>query len=368
MSSFHELHGQGGLRAMKKILLILLLFSLEACHSPEDPIAATGRQVDEIFASYESGLQPGIAIEVIRNGEVLHLGTYGFANIEEATPIANDTAFRLASVSKQFAAMAIMLLEEDGRLSYDDPVSRYLPELGFYEGVTIRHLLQHTSGLPDYYDVMDTSAGMPTNRDALLLLQQLARVDFAPGERYEYSNAAYDTIGPLVAAVSGMSFAEFVRQRIFLPLGMTHSVVHDETKPEIANRAIGYEPDGEGFALNDYDPLNVIIGSGGIYSTLNDLYRWDQALYGETLVSKATLDLAFTSGTNNAGELLEYGFGWRIDEVQGHKAVRHGGSWVGFRTHILRIPDLRFSIVLLSNRADTDAEDFVDRVAALYLR
>jgi CubicO group peptidase (beta-lactamase class C family) len=228
-------------------------------------------------------------------------------------------------------------------------------------------MLLHTSGLPDYYDIMDTSAGMPTNRDAILLLQQMDRVDFPPGERYEYSNAAYDTLGPLVEAVSGMTFAEFVRQRIFLPIGMTKSVGHDETLPEIPNRAIGYEPDGDGFVLNDYDPLNVIIGSGGIYSTLDDMFLWDQALYGESLVSKASLELAFASGTNNAGESLEYGFGWRIEVFQGHRVVRHGGSWVGFRTHILRIPDLQFSIVLLSNRADTNAEDFVDRVAAIYL-
>jgi CubicO group peptidase (beta-lactamase class C family) len=263
--------------------------------------------------------------------------------------------------------MAIMLLEADGKLSYDDPVSKYLPELQVYEGVTIRHLLLHTGGLPDYYDIMDTSAGMPTNRDAILLLQKLARADFLPGERYEYSNAGYDVLGPLVEAVSGMRFAEFVRQRIFLPLGMSQSVVHDDSLPEISNRAIGYEQDGSGFALNDYDPLNAIIGSGGVYSSLNDLVRWDQALYGDSLVSKRSIDLAFTSGTDNQGESLEYGFGWRIEEMAGHKVVRHGGSWVGFRTHILRIPDLRFSVILLSNRADTDAEDFVDRVAAIYL-
>jgi CubicO group peptidase (beta-lactamase class C family) len=195
----------------------------------------------------------------------------------------------------------------------------------------------------------------------------MARVDFPPGERYEYSNAAYDSLGPLVEAVSGMRFAEFVRQRIFLPLSMKHSVVHDDSLPTIPNRAIGYDPETDGFALNDYDPLNAIIGSGGIYSTLNDLIRWDQALYGESLVSKATLGLAFTAGTNNSGESLDYGFGWRIEDFAGHKVVRHGGSWVGFRTHILRIPQLQFSIVLLSNRSDTDAEDFVDQVAAIYL-
>ncbi|MEQ9562851.1 MAG: serine hydrolase domain-containing protein [Woeseiaceae bacterium] len=344
-----------------------MAFLLTACGSPTEEPASYGVQADALFSTYTQGIQPGVALAVIRDGDIVHEGHYGYADLEKSVPITSETAFRLASVSKQFSAMAIMLLEEDGKLSYDDPVNRYLPELEFYEGVTIRQMLLHTSGLPDYYDLMDTSAGMPTNRDALLLLQQMARVDFPPGERYEYSNAAYDTLGPLVEAVSGMRFAEFVRQRIFLPLGMQHSVVHDDTLPQIGNRAIGYEPEDKGFALNDYDPLNAIIGSGGIYSTLNDLYRWDQALNGESLASRQSLDLAFSSGTNNSGESLDYGFGWRIEDFNGHKVLRHGGSWVGFRTHILRIPELRFSIVLLSNRADTDAENLVDQVAAIYL-
>jgi CubicO group peptidase (beta-lactamase class C family) len=367
MLPFCQTTGPGTSRWRSAYYLILMVISLASCGSPGQEPASRAAQVDALFSTYTKGMQPGIAVAVIRDGEIMHEGHYGYADLENTIPITSATAFRLASVSKQFSAMAVMLLEEDGKLSYDDPVSRYLPELEFYDGVTIRHLLLHTSGLPDYYDVMDTAAGMPTNRDAILLLQQMARVDFPPGERYEYSNAAYDTLGPLVEAVSGMRFAEFVRQRIFLPLGMIHSVVHDDALPQIENRAIGYEPDGNGFALNDYDALNAIIGSGGIYSTLNDLYRWDQALYGESLVSRESLEIAFTSGTNNAGEPLEYGFGWRIEDLEGHKVLRHGGSWVGFRTHILRIPDLQFCIVLLSNRADTDAEDFVDRVAAIYL-
>jgi CubicO group peptidase (beta-lactamase class C family) len=136
---------------------------------------------------------------------------------------------------------------------------------------------------------------------------------------------------------------------------------------EVRNRAIGYEPDDGGFKENDYDPLNTIIGSGSIYSTINDLIQWDKALYGETLVSQKTLDLAFTSGTNNSGESLDYGFGWRIESFAGHKRVRHGGSWVGFRTHIARIPDLQFTVIILSNRADVDPESYVDRITGIYL-
>jgi CubicO group peptidase (beta-lactamase class C family) len=270
-------------------------------------------------------------------------------------------------VSKQFAAMAIMLLEEDGKLSYDDSIGKYVPELQAYEGVTIRHLLLHTGGLPDYYDVIDTSAGMPTNQDAAVLLGKMAKADFSPGERYEYSNAGYDMLGPIVEAASGMPFSQFVQQRIFAPLGMDGSRVHDHRLPVIPNRARGYEPAESGFVLNNDDPLNAIVGSGSIFSTLNDLFRWDQALYTEELVSAATLELAFTSGVNNNGESLDYGFGWRTDEYAGHKRLRHGGSWVGFRSHIARIPELRFTVILLSNRADFEPEGYVDTITDLYL-
>ena len=320
-----------------------------------------------MFAPYVTGVQPGVAVAVVQEGKLVLERAYGFANIDTRTPVNSDTAFDLASVSKQFAAMAIMLLEEDGKLSYDDFIGKYVPELRVYEGVTIRHLLLHTGGLPDYYDVIDTSAGMPTNQDAAELLGQMAKADFPPGERYEYSNAGYDMLGPIVEAASGMRFAEFVQQRIFVPLKMDSSRVHDHNLPVIPNRALGYEPATSGFVLNNDDPLNAIVGSGSIFSTLNDLFLWDQALYTEDLVSAATLELAFTSGTNNNGELLDYGFGWDIDEYAGHKRLRHGGSWVGFRSHIARIPELRFTVILLSNRADFEPEGYVDTITDMYL-
>lgn len=351
------------------LLLLLILASLVsgACGKSQHSNESTGSEVDALFSQFTQGVQPGITVAIIRDGKVLHEASFGYADIEKKVPITTNTAFRLASVSKQFAAMAIMILEEDGRLSYDDPIGKYVPELGVYEDVTIRHLLQHTGGLPDYYDVIDSSAGMPTNQDAAELLGKIAHADFAPGERYEYSNPGYDMLGPIVAAASGMSFADFVEQRIFVPSGMKNSLVYDDSLLEVRNRAFGYEPDDDGFKANDYDPLNTIIGSGSIYSTINDLIQWDKALYGEALVSQKTLDLAFTSGTNNSGESLDYGFGWGIDSFAGHKRVRHGGSWVGFRTHIARIPDLKFTVIMLSNRADMDPESYVDRITGIYL-
>jgi CubicO group peptidase (beta-lactamase class C family) len=338
-----------------------------ACSSKSNE-TPTAELVDNMFADFSTGNKPGVAVMLVHNGKVVLQKSYGNANLELMTPITADTAFRLASVSKQFAAMAILILQQDGALSIDDPVSQYVPELAPYGDVTIRHILLHTGGMPDYYDGIDTSAGMPTNADAAVVLGEMASPLFAAGEKYAYSNSGYDMLGPVVEAAAGMPFVEFVQQRIFDVAGMTSSVVHDHTLPEVKNRAIGYDPSGDGFQLNDADPLNGIVGSGGIYSTLNDMFMWDQALYGEKLISEELQDLAFSSGRSNDGELLNYGFGWRVDTLDGHKRLRHSGSWVGFRTHIVRIPDLKFAAVMLSNRSDFEAEGYIDEITSSYLK
>ena len=360
--------GSGGLEMRASALCALMALLLAGCNPSPQAVPSPSAQVDALFAPFTDGVQPGAAVMVIENGEIVHRAGYGYANLEERTPIGADTAFRLASVSKQFTAMAVMLLAGEGRLAYDDPVSRYLPPLSPYPGVTFRHLMTHTGGLPEYYDVIDTSGGMPSNADALALLGTMGGAVFAPGERYEYSNPGYDMLASLVAQVAGKDFPAFMRERIFAPLGMRNTLVHDHTRPEVRHRATGYAPaeTGEGFVPDDQDPLNGIVGSGGVYSTLNDLYRWDQALYGESLVGRAALEEAFSRARLNDGTSVDYGFGWRVEDHDGHLRVRHGGSWVGFRTHIARCPQQRFTVIILSNRADLDPEQYVDRIAAIW--
>lgn len=325
------------------------------------------RRTDALFSALSRGVQPGAAVLVVKNGEIVHSKGYGHAELETRRPISPNTPFRLASVSKHFTAAAIMVLADDGVLDYDDPVTRWLSGLEAYEGVTIRHLLTHTAGLPDYYDVIDTSAGMPTNADTLDQLAAMAEPVFAPGERWEYSNPAYEVLPLIVEAASGQRFATFMRERIFVPAGMRQAAIFDETEPDIPGRVIGYESDGDGFKPNDYDPLNHIIGSGGMYASLEDFYQWDQALYDDAVLSRAALEAAWTPAALLDGESTDYGFGWRIEARNGHRVVRHGGSWVGFRTHIARWPEDRFTIVVLSNRADFDAEEHVDRIADIWL-
>ncbi len=340
---------------------------LAGCRTVPTPPA---KAVDALFAQTDSAATPGAAIIVIQDGVVVQKSAYGMADLERGMPFETDTSTRLGSVSKQFTAMAIMLLEEEGRLDYDDPITRYLPELArFGDAITIRHLLNHTAGLPDYYDVMVEVTGVerPLTRHALDTYARWGEPEFAPGERYEYSNPGYELLALVVERASGEAFGDFVEERIFAPLGMENSVVLDDRQPKLAKRAYGYAKDGDGFARYDDDPLNYIVGSGGVYSTVEDLYRWDQALYGENLVNKNSRAKAFSPTRLNSGDLHPYGFGWRLDEHLGRRRVAHGGSWVGFRTFIGRYLDDRFSVIVLTNLAEAEPESIADTIAALHL-
>ena len=351
---------------LKFVSLIAVTVLCGGC-ADESAVDVTERLLDDKFLAYSSGNQPGVAVMLIHNGEIQLQKTYGQADVDRKIPITADTSFRLASVSKQFSAMAMLILQEQGALNVDDPISQYVLELAPYQDVTIRHILHHTGGLPDYYDTIDTSLEMPTNADAAALLGEMADPQFAPGERYEYSNPGYDMLGPVVEAASGMPFSQFMRERVFDELGMDSSLVHDHTLPDIQNRANGYDADGGEFPLNDADPLNGIVGSGGVYSTLNDLYKWDQALYDAGLVTQQSLELMFTPGQTNDGQSIDYGLGWRIDSFQGRERLSHTGSWVGFRNYIGRVPEANFTLVILSNRSDFQALDHADAISSAYL-
>jgi N-acyl-D-aspartate/D-glutamate deacylase len=345
---------------------VTLMMSISGCTTVSP---APSNAVDAMFAEVASTETPGAAIIVIKDGKVLQKSAYGMADIERSVPFETDTSTRLGSVSKQFTAMAIMLLEEEGKLDYDDPITRFLPELSrFGDGITIRNLLNHTGGLPDYYDVMVEVTGVerPLTRHALDTYAAWGEPQFSPGERYEYSNPGYELLALIVERASGEVFGDFVEARIFAELGMTKSVVLDDRHPQLAKRAYGYRIDGDGFALNDDDPLNYIVGSGGIYSTVEDLYLWDQALYGENLVGKMTLERAFSPTRLNSGEFFPYGFGWRFDEHLGRKRIAHGGSWVGFRTFIGRYVDDRFGVIVVTNLAEAQPEALADTIAAFY--
>jgi len=348
---------------------LVLACSVVAWGCGEAP-AEPGIAVDRLLSARQTRTGPGAAVIVIRDGIVLKKGSYGMADLERGVPIETDTAFRLASVSKQFTAMAIMMLEEEGRLAYDDPVTRFLPELSrFGDKLSIRHLLTHTGGLPDYYDVMVKISGVerPRTLHALAVLSAWGEPLFAPGERHEYSNPGYELLALIIERASGQTYAEFLEGRILAPLGMASSVVLDERDARIAKRAYGYRKQGDGFEIDDDDPLNYLLGSDGVYSTVEDLYRWDQALYGDQLVSRETLAEAFRPARLTSGEEYPYGFGWSLESHLDRRCVSHTGTWLGFRNFIGRYPEDRFSVIVLSNFAETDAEGLGDEIAGLYL-
>jgi CubicO group peptidase (beta-lactamase class C family) len=327
--------------------------------------AARSVQVDTLLHALDG--TPGAAVVVVQDGKIVHRKGYGLADLETKAPVRPDTPFYLASVSKQFTAMAIMLLAEQGKLSYDDPLRNFFPDFpAFGNGITLRHLLYHTSGIPDYLnDRLVEDATDFTNARVLDLVEHLKELKFPPGERYSYSNSGYILLAMTAARVSGQPFHRFMQERVFGPLGMKHTRVYDESKPVIPDRARGYSREGDAFKLNDYHLLTA--GDGGTFSTAEDLARWDRCLYTEKLVKAATLQQAFTRGKLNDGKEFDYGFGWSVGTFRGLRTVSHGGGLGGFRTFILRFPDQRFSVIVLSNNGTFNSGATSYQIAEIYL-
>ena len=374
---YHRIDRSPGLQPLAKLVaafvICLCCILSTSCGRQADDESSTpfpAAAIEALFAHYDEGSSPGVAVAVVKDGQAAFMEGFGLADLETGTPIDARSQFRLASVSKQFVGMAILLLAEDGVLDYDDPVTLHLPELArIGEEITIRQLLQHTGGLPDYYEALTAASGdeWPSNEDAVQFFADWGEPIFPPGERYEYSNPGYEMLASIVARATGMSFSAFMDERVFGPLGMKSTLVFDERNPEIPHRAFGYSRNDDGtFQLDDADPLNFLTGSGGIYSTVEDLVLWDQALYGEALVPTSTLDLAFAPAVFNSGETYPYGFGWGVGSDPLLGAVhRHSGGWVGFSTHILRFPEAGFSVILLSNLDSFDGAGYARRITDL---
>ena len=287
-------------------------------------------------------------------GKVLYKKAFGISNPQTLTPLTTASAFNLASVSKQFYAMMVMMLKEQGKINYDDAVVKYLPIFP-YPNITIRHLLNQTSGLPEYFDIaqgdmilLDTL----TNQSMLELLAiKKPALSFKPGEQWQYCNTNYTTLGSVIEKVSGMSADKFFQNQIVAPLKLTNTYVYNlKLKSYPPSRVFGLEFDGGKPVLNDLVRLDGIVGDGNIYSSVEDLYKWDQALYTEKLVKKVTFNEALIPGKLNDGSLTKYGFGWGINEMG--KKVSHTGGWVGFKTVIVRYIEKNQTLILLDNSSN----------------
>jgi CubicO group peptidase (beta-lactamase class C family) len=327
------------------------------------------RAIDSLLAAYSGTTKPGASVVVIRDDEVVARRAYGMADLERHVPAAPETDYRLASVSKQFTAMCILLLAQDGKLQLDQPVRRILPRLPrAAAAVTIRHLLNHTSGLIDYEDLIPaTRTAQLDDNDVLALLAAKDSLYFPAGSAYRYSNSGYVLLGIIVARVSGMSFPAFVHARIFAPLGMTASVAHIEGSDTIPHRAYGYSPRGGGWEQTDQSVTSATLGDGGIYTNVDDLVHWDRALSDTTLVSADLMAHATTPPVLPRGAPTEYGFGWFIDNYRGETRWRHTGETSGFRNAIQRFPARHLTVIVLTNRSSGEPGAIAERIADLYL-
>jgi len=321
--------------------------------------------IDALMRDYD-GMQPGAAVLVLRDGEPVFRRGYGLAVVEDGTAVAAQTNFRLASVSKQFTAAAILLLAEDGKLSIDDKVKRWLPSLpAAADAITIRQLLSHTGGLIDYEDLMPADQKAQLHDiDVLHLLEKSDRTYFTPGQGYRYSNGGYALLALIVGKASGQDFASFLRQRIFLPLGMSHTFAHQEGVDEVPNRAYGYSRIDGHWQRTDQSSTSAVLGDGGIYSSLEDLARWDAALYDERLLKASSLKLAFSPATRTTEpDVPFYGFGWRING----ETLWHSGESIGFRNVIVRYPQRHFTVIILTNRDGPEPYPLALKIAHRFL-
>lgn len=321
--------------------------------------------MDSLFQDYNRPDAPGASVMVIQEGKVRFAKGYGLADLEHKIPCDTNTNFRLASVTKQFTAMAVMMLAEQHKLSLEERLTDFFPEFPAYgQAISVRHLLGHTSGLIDYEDVIPPGTTLPVlDRDVLRLEMRQDKTYFPPGTQYRYSNSAYSLLALIVEVRSGSTFAHFLQEHIFQPLNMRHTLAYEQGCSTVAHRAYGYSPEGTGFKRTDQSLTSSVLGDGGVYSSIADLYHWDQALYTSKLVSSKMLQVAFTPGALTEHPDTHYGFGWFIGSYRGLQTLWHSGNSLGFTTRIVRFPEKHFTVIILTNRNEAPLADLAQRIA-----
>lgn len=370
-----------------------LSLAIETCAQTQASLYE--KQADAIFSAVTQEHAPGLAVLVRKNGRTSFEKGYGVRDLRSNTQIDPYTNFRLASFTKQFTAMAVMLLVHDGKLRYDQTLTKIFPDFPPYgKNINIRNLLNHTGGLPDYEDLMDaaekakgpiwTPEHQIQDDEVLALSKKETKGKFAPGTSWSYSNSGYVVLGLIVAKASGQSYGDFLRARIFAPLHMDHIIVYQKGKNEVVNRAFGHSKDGDALKETDQSSTSATLGDGGIYSNLEDLAKWDDALRNHTLFSAdemkpALVPAKLANGSPtlwpveanddnlHPGKPVSYGFGWFLDPYWGHPRMWHTGTSMGFRTVIERFAEDNLTIVILCNRTDLDPEALAVKTADLYL-
>ena len=344
--------GRGAVRGV--VLFAAMALPLARHGAGAQRPAARRAEIDRIFAPWDSATTPGCALGVVRDGRFLYERGYGIANLDYDIPNGPAMVYYVGSDSKQFTAAVIALLSLDGMLSLDDDIHKYFPELHDYgKPVTVRHLIHHTSGVRDIYGLM-ALAGLRledvfSDSAELALIARQRDLNFAPGDRYSYSNSGYFMLSELVRRVTGKPLREVADERIFRPLGMTHTHFHDDPGHVMKNRAMSYQPaSGGGYRISYLQNFDKV-GAGGLYTTLDDLRKWDENFYSHKVGGEALQALIHTRGVLTNGDTLPYAFGNIIGTYRGLRITEHDGALMGYRADILRFPDQHFSVLLQCN-------------------
>jgi CubicO group peptidase (beta-lactamase class C family) len=348
------------------VFLTAVLF-FASCGSTQQ--LTTEQSIDRIMEAYAAPDGPGASVLVMDRDSIVFKKSYGLASVRSNTPVTTTTNFRLASVTKQFTAMAVMMLQEQGTFSYDDKIMKFFPDFPLYgKDITVRHLLNHTSGLIDYEDfVPDTQQYQVLDADCLRLMFKAESLYFTPGSKYRYSNTGYAILALIVEKSSGKRFADFVKENIFTPAGMTATVAFENGISAVKDRAYGHSLMNGVWTETDQSNTSAVLGDGGIYSNTDDMSRWVSTLWKYSLISESTQKTAWSDAAANDGSPIPYGMGWHTETFRGIHHPHHAGSTRGFRNHILLFPNDRSMVIILTNRNQGEPINEAKKIAELML-
>jgi CubicO group peptidase (beta-lactamase class C family) len=335
------------------------------------PAIPTQKQVDSIFSAFAKADSPGCALGVIRDGHFIYRRGYGQASLELGVPLTSRSVFYMGSVSKQFTAASVVLAAQQGLLSLDDDVRKYIPELPDYgTPITLRQMLHHTSGLRDILALLALSgrdaADIHPKAELLALVARQKALNFKPGDDFLYSNTNYFLLAEVVQRASGVPLSEFAAKNIFRPLGMQHTLFHDDHRAVVPGRVAAYAPDARGSFRVDWSLNFDKVGDGGLMSSVDDLLGWDQNFYQDRL-GKGLVQELETRGVLNSGREIDYALGLEMSQYRGLSVVEHSGGLFGYETEILRFPVQRFTVICLCNVSGANPAQLAHRVADLYL-
>lgn len=338
------------------LMTVAIMIAATVSATSQSP-AASRAAMDKIMSAVYKPELPGSAVIVLKDGKIIFRKGYGLANMELRTPVRPEMVFRLASVTKQFTAAAIMLLAEHGNLSLDDDVKKFFPNYSTgSKKITIENLLTHTSGIKDYMnDIWPARMREDLSPEDLIQIIRRNPLEFAPGSRSSYSNANYVLLGAIIEKCSGRKYRDFVEENIFVKLGMKHSA-YERTQNIIPNRATGYVFDGKQYLNAAYLSMSQLYSAGGLISTVDDLALWDEALYSNTLLTQASRDRIFSRYKLTSGDDSDYGYGWVVSQFLGRTIENHEGGMPGFRASVLRMPQDHVYVAILSNNESTDVQ------------